>query len=342
MTDHNPLARRPRRLSVLTRASLALGLGLVLAACGKDETAPTDAGTAATTPAGSDAAAPVTPDTAISDEVSALSAEQLRDAARQAYGDNRLYAPAGNNAVEYYLALRDKAPGDAAVSSALIDLLPMTVIATEQSVNREDFDEARRLAALLEKAEPQHPALDRLKNAIATREKEAAEQAEQEKLTAQQEAEREEQLERERLAEQKRQQEEAARQLAVKQAAEREAAERRQAEEAAAAQRAAAQPAATAQTRPQPPAPPTADDLRPISTRAPEFPREALRSGRSGEVVVEYTVAPNGSVSDARVIRSSPPRVFDRAALDAVRSWRFQPVSAPVTVRRTIGFNPGG
>ena len=31
-----------------------------------------------------------------------------------------------------------------------------------------------------------------------------------------------------------------------------------------------------------------------------------------------------------------------RAALAAVKRWRFQPVNAPITTRRTIGFNPGG
>ena len=28
-------------------------------------------------------------------------------------------------------------------------------------------------------------------------------------------------------------------------------------------------------------------------------------------------------------------------ALNAVRRWRFEPVDAPVTTRRTIGFSPG-
>jgi len=74
---------------------------------------------------------------------------------------------------------------------------------------------------------------------------------------------------------------------------------------------------------------------------APEFPRDALRSGQSGEVVVEYTVGTDGSVTAARVVRAEPSRVFDRAALDAVQRWRFQPISSPVTTRRAIGFNPG-
>ena len=78
--------------------------------------------------------------------------DQLRDAASKAYGENRLYAPAGNNAMEYYLALRDSNRPTPA-SSALTDLMPMTVIASEQAIAREDFAEAKRLVALIEKAD---------------------------------------------------------------------------------------------------------------------------------------------------------------------------------------------
>ena len=56
---------------------------------------------------------------------------------------------------------------------------------------------------------------------------------------------------------------------------------------------------------------------------------------------VEFTVGTDGSVSDVRVVKATPPRVFDREAITAVRRWRFQPVSAPITTRRTIAFNPG-
>src|SRR3546814_41892 len=86
----------------------------------------------------------------------------------------------------------------------------------------------------------------------------------------------------------------------------------------------------------------SASDLRPISTPAPRYPIDALRAGRSGEVQVEFTVAADGSVTSARVVRSNPPRVFDREAVAAVKRWRFEPTGAPVTTRRTIGFTPGG
>src|SRR3546814_19487340 len=111
---------------------LALGVLLVVAisACGKKEEAaqpgPGAEPAATTQPAKA-------PPKAVSDEVAALSADDLRKKASQAYQDSRLYAPAGDNAMEYYLALRDKLPGDPGVSTALTYLLPMTVLATEQS-----------------------------------------------------------------------------------------------------------------------------------------------------------------------------------------------------------------
>ena len=76
-------------------------------------------------------------------------------------------------------------------------------------------------------------------------------------------------------------------------------------------------------------------------TPAPRFPAEALRAGTSGEVLVEITVGTDGSVTNARVVRADPPRVFDREALNAVRRWKFEPIDAATTTRRTLAFNPG-
>jgi protein TonB len=331
-----------RRRSAVSKVSLVMAMGLVLAACGSDEAAPS-AGAPAKT-----AAPAAANDNAVSAEVVAMTPAELREAASTAFRENRLYAPAGNNAVEYYLALRDKQPGDAAASSALTDLLPMTVIAIEQSVSRDDFAEAKRLSAMLEKADPQHPALARLKTSIAAQQASAAQRAEQQRLTAEQEAKRQAELEQKRLADQKKQQEDAARQLAAQQAAERRAAEQRladqqandqrAAEQRAAEQRAAEQRASQARTAAAQRSAPA--ELRALSTPAPRFPPEALRAGQSGEVQVEFTVEVDGSVSNVRVVRANPPRVFDREAVNAVKRWRFQPLDAPQTTRRTIGFVP--
>ena len=341
------------RIVRATRLGLVLALGLGMAACGGgDEQATTAAG-----PQAGAARPAATPATVISGKVAAMKPDELREAASKAYNENRLYAPAGDNAIEYYLALRDKAPGDAAVSSALVDLLPMTVIATEQSVARDDFAEAQRLSALIEKADAQHPALSRLKSSIVAQQQAASQRAVQQQLTAEEEAKKQAELEKQRLADQQKQQQDAARQLAERQsterqnaerqaadrqAAERQAAERQAAERQAAERQAAQQQVAQTVAAPARPAAPAASsELRALSTPAPTFPTEALRAAQSGEVQVEFTVSPDGSVSAARVVRSTPPRVFDRAAVNAVKRWRFQPVDAPVTTRRTISFNSG-
>lgn len=324
---------------------LALGVLLVIAisACGKKEdAAPAAAGaepTAATQPA-------QPPAQAVSAQVAALSADDLRKKATQAYQESKLYAPAGDNAMEYYLALRDKLPGDPGVSSALTDLLPMTVIATEQSRDRGDFDEAQRLFGLIEKADKDHPSLARLKASIATAQEAEIKRVEEQKLSAEEEAAKKVQLEKERAAQQQLQQQQAAEKLAAQQA-EQAAAAKREADQKAAAEREAEQKAAQQRAAQQTPKPVekatvSANDLRPISTPAPRYPIDALRAGQSGEVQVEFTVAADGSVTSARVVRSNPPRVFDREAVAAVKRWRFEPIGAPVTTRRTIGFNPGG
>ena len=334
------LARPVRRRPSINRTVAVLCLALVVAACGKKEETP------AAAPAAEQVAPAVTPATAVSTKVSAMSADALREAASKAYTENRLYAPAEDNAVEYYLALRDKLPGDAAVSSALVDLLPMTVIAIEQSVNREDFAEAQRLVALLGKADANHPALPRLQESITARQAEAAKRVEQQALTAEQQAKKQAELEKQRLADQKKQQEDAARKLATQQAADREAAQKRAADQRESEQRAAQQREAEQRAAQQRAAQAAAAssggvELRALSTPAPRFPPEALRSGQSGEVQVEFTVGTDGTVTAARVVRANPPRVFDREAVNAVRKWRFQPVASPVTTRRTIGFDPG-
>ena len=70
---------------------------------------------------------------------------------------------AGDNAMEYYLALREKSETpDASAESALIDLMPYAIIAAEQAIGREDFVEAERLRALIEKTDAQAPALPRI------------------------------------------------------------------------------------------------------------------------------------------------------------------------------------
>lgn len=330
------------------RLVAALALACALAACGRDEASGAPAEDAPAAVSGEASQQAAARQQAADDAIAGLSADELRTAASAAYQESRLYAPAGQNAMEYYLALREKQAGDPAAASALIDLLPMSVIATEQSRDRGDYAEARRLLGLIERADNGHPALGRLRASIDSAEEQAAQKVEQQKLTAEQEAQRTQQLERERAQQQQQQQAAAAQQLAQQQtasetAAREEAARQATAREEAARRQAAAEPARTETPAPAPatPAPAAAAvQLRPLSTPAPRYPADALRAGTSGEVLVEFTVGADGAVSNARVVRADPPRIFDREALAAVRRWRFEPVPAPVTTRRTIGFSP--
>ena len=328
----------------LQATPLRLVAGLVVlcafAGCKKEEATTTQGPAAAAT--ATQAAAPAE---AVSAKVAAMSEDQLRDAARKAQAEQRLYAPAGDNAMEYYLALRDKAPNDPAVSSALTDLMPYAVIATEQSISREDFTEAQRLYALLEKTDATAPALPRLKASIASQQQAVTQRAEQQQKAQADADAKKADVEKQRVADQQKAQQQAAQQLASQQAAAAQAAEQQRAADAKAAeqraaQQRAAQAAAPAQAA-QPAAASAGTDLRAISTPAPKYPPDAFRAGTSGEVQVEFTVGPDGAVSDARVVRANPPRVFDREAIAAVKRWRFQPVASAVTTRRTISFNPG-
>ncbi|BCT95375.1 cell envelope biogenesis protein TonB [Lysobacter helvus] len=337
---------RPRVARLNLYVLVALGCA-TLAACGGKQEAATDAGVATS----ATAAAVAAPPPAVSEAVAAMSADQLREAASGALREQRLYAPAGNNAMEYYLALRDKAPSDPAVASALTDLMPYALIATEQSIQREDFTEAQRLYALMEKTDASAPALPRLKTTIAQSQQAVAARAEQDKVKSEEDLKKQADLEKQRLAQQATAQQQAAAQLAQQQAAQAEAdkkaAAQREADQKEAAQRAAAaqQPAASAPAQQQASAPASSGgggSLRAVSTPAPRYPPEAARRQQSGEVQVEITVGTDGSVTSARVVDANPARIFDREALAAVKRWKFAPIDAPVTTRRTINFRPGG
>ncbi len=330
------------------RLLVPMVLMAALAACsGSEESAPAAADSAAA-PAAAPADATAAADKAASDKVQGMDTAQLRDAASAALRENRMYAPAGDNAMEYYLALRDKLPDDASIKSALTDLQPYTLIAAEQALGREDFTEGQRLIALVEKVDPAAPALPRLKQAVTSgiqvAERRTVDEADKAKRDAENRA--KQQVEQQRLAQQQAAEASAAQQLAARQEAARKESERLEAERQAAArreaeQRSAAQAAAAAAApRPAATAAAAAPALRAVSTPAPRYPADALRSGTSGEVLVELTIGTDGSVTDARILRATPARVFDREALAAVKRWKFEPVSAPVTTRRTLAFAP--
>lgn len=57
----------------------------------------------------------------------------------------------------------------------------------------------------------------------------------------------------------------------------------------------------------------------------PRYPSDALRRGESGTVVVRVEVGTDGRPASLRVESPSGSRELDRAAVDAVARWRFEP-----------------
>jgi TonB family protein len=57
----------------------------------------------------------------------------------------------------------------------------------------------------------------------------------------------------------------------------------------------------------------------------PSYPEQELRRGGEGWVAMSFMVSETGEVTDAMVEGSSGGKAFERAALEAVRKWRYSP-----------------
>lgn len=64
---------------------------------------------------------------------------------------------------------------------------------------------------------------------------------------------------------------------------------------------------------------------QPIGRVNPVYPYAARQKNLQGVVIVRFLVDAEGRVTKASVVEASPAQVFDQAALDAVRKWRFAP-----------------
>ncbi|MGH8050592.1 MAG: energy transducer TonB [Arenimonas sp.] len=323
----------------LLPCALLIALGLGLTACKKEAEPEAQAGVDTAAQADAQIAQAKQAAQAAEAQLAALPVEELRKRAATAFREQRLYAPAGDNAMEYYLALRKKSDKpDANSESALMDLMPYTVIAAEQAIGRYDFVEAERLRALLERADPQAPALPRIAEAITTGKANAAQRIVDDAKRTEDEK---------RLAE-------LAKQKAADDAAKAATAARTTAPVETRPTPVETRPApvetrpAPVETRPAPAAatpattpsrPAASSALVAISTPQPAYPPDALRSGTTGSIEVEFVVNRDGSVSDVRIVKATPRGVFDRGVQSTVRKWQFQPLDEPRTVRRNFNFN---
>jgi protein TonB len=72
---------------------------------------------------------------------------------------------------------------------------------------------------------------------------------------------------------------------------------------------------------------------------APTYPLESRRLREEGTVVLNLLLGTSGRVEEIAVSASSGSPRLDKAALDAVRKWRWAPVmrgGEPVMVRGTV------
>lgn len=79
----------------------------------------------------------------------------------------------------------------------------------------------------------------------------------------------------------------------------------------------------------------------PIQIRQPVYPHAALVQGLEGQVVIEFGLSAGGGVQDPRVISAQPAGVFDQAAIDAMRAWKYALPEMAATsqrYRQTLAF----
>jgi len=62
----------------------------------------------------------------------------------------------------------------------------------------------------------------------------------------------------------------------------------------------------------------------PLVRIPPRYPMRAANRRIEGWVKVEFTITAEGTVKDAVVIEAQPAKVFDRAALQAIKRWKFK------------------
>jgi protein TonB len=73
------------------------------------------------------------------------------------------------------------------------------------------------------------------------------------------------------------------------------------------------------------PALPVVREANLVARVEPAYPVDAAARGTQGVVELSFTVTAAGKVDDVRVMRATPPDTFDRAAVAAVRRWKFEP-----------------
>jgi protein TonB len=82
----------------------------------------------------------------------------------------------------------------------------------------------------------------------------------------------------------------------------------------------------------------SAGQIQLLNKVEPVYPPLMLAAKRTGTVVLDATIHPDGSIGDVTVLQSPGP-VFDRAAVDAVKQWRYSPPGFEAILTVTVIFS---
>lgn len=86
------------------------------------------------------------------------------------------------------------------------------------------------------------------------------------------------------------------------------------------------------------------ENLFPLHTPNPMYPRRARKRNIEGWVTTGFTILPDGSVSNVQIIASEPAGIFDSITRQTVTKWKYKPqlLNGKATARKvetTIQFN---
>lgn len=224
--------------------------------------------------------------------------ESLLTRARGEVAAHHLLSPAGANAVELYLQVRQREPANPAADQALREIFPFAAEQAAATVRDGDLAEARRQLTLLVRADPGNYTVTLLRQRLEVRTNTPAVRADPAPSPGLRAP------------------------AAAAPAASTSFADRRP---APLPPPAVAAPSVTPLLAPEA-VPPQQATLPVLVHRSePYYPSDARRTRREGWVELQFTVAADGSVRHAEVLDAQPKNVFDRAAVIAVERWTFSP-----------------
>lgn len=299
-----------------TCMGLGMGAALCLAACG-DASRPVAEGS------GEPSAGRV------ADAAATVAASTPYARAERALAEGRMLAPAGDNAIEHYLDARAQKSERVRAQAALAELQPYVLIAAEQAIARSDGREAARLQVLIARIDPGAPALPRLRAGLdgLVREQEARD-AEAVASATPLPVGRSPTTGMERT-------------FTVNLAPEPATPSARAPEPSAAPAEVVMQDTHPSPSIEAPVPSPTVEPARAprlVQDAQPRYPLPALRARIEGEARVAFTIQPDGSVRNARLLSSTPPGMFEASALAVAQRWRFEATGRVHDSSRTVRF----